>query len=76
METAELAELARDSGRADSGASAETVVARIDPATQLAEGQNAELWVDVRTIHMIRPGQRAEPHAGGGERASEPGRAG
>ena len=55
VETAELAELARDSGRADSGASAETVVARIDPATQLSEGQNAELWVDVRSIHVFDP---------------------
>ena len=55
VETAELAELARDSGRADTGASAETVVARLDPATQLPEGQNAELWVDVRAIHVFDP---------------------
>jgi multiple sugar transport system ATP-binding protein len=55
VETAELAELARDSGRADTGSTAETVVARIDPATQLAEGQNAELWVDVRAIHVFDP---------------------
>jgi multiple sugar transport system ATP-binding protein len=55
VETAELAELARDSGRADTGSSAETVVARIDPATQLAEGQNAELWVDLRAIHVFDP---------------------
>jgi hypothetical protein len=55
VETAELAELARDSGRADTGSSGETVVARIDPASQIAEGQDAELWVDVRSIHVFDP---------------------
>ncbi len=55
VETAELAELARDSGRADSGAAAETVVARLDPATQITEGQNTELWVDVRAVHVFDP---------------------
>jgi multiple sugar transport system ATP-binding protein len=55
VETAELAELARDSGRADTGSTAETVVARIDPATQIAEGQNAELWMDVRALHVFDP---------------------
>ena len=55
VETAELAELARDSGRADTGSSAETVVARIDPATRITEGENAELWVDVRSVHVFDP---------------------
>jgi multiple sugar transport system ATP-binding protein len=55
VETAELAELARDSGRADTGASAETVVARLDPETRISEGQNVELWVDVRAIHVFDP---------------------
>ncbi len=55
VETAELAELARDSGRADTGASAETVVARLDPATQISEGQNATLWADVRALHVFDP---------------------
>jgi len=55
VETAELAELARDSGRADTGSSAETVVARLDPATQISEGQNATLWVDVRSVHVFDP---------------------
>jgi multiple sugar transport system ATP-binding protein len=55
VETAELAELARDSGRADTGSSAETVVARIDPATRITEGHNAELWVDVRSVHVFDP---------------------
>jgi multiple sugar transport system ATP-binding protein len=52
---AELQELARDSGRADTGSTAETVVARLDPATPINEGQNAELWADVRKIHVFDP---------------------
>ncbi|HUY49017.1 MAG TPA: sn-glycerol-3-phosphate ABC transporter ATP-binding protein UgpC [Streptosporangiaceae bacterium] len=79
VETAELAELARDSGRADTGADAETVVARLDPATRISEGDNAELWVDGRALHVFDPatGQNltlgdsgspasAAPTAGGG----------
>jgi multiple sugar transport system ATP-binding protein len=52
---AELEELARDSGRADIGGTAETVVARLDPATRLSEGEDAQLWVDVRSIHVFDP---------------------
>src|SRR5262249_39378419 len=52
---AELEELARDSGRADVGGTAETVVARLDPATHITEGDDARLWVDVRTIHVFDP---------------------
>ena len=52
---AELEELARDSGRADTGASAETVVARLDPDTRISEGENARLWADVRALHVFDP---------------------
>jgi multiple sugar transport system ATP-binding protein len=52
---AELEELARDSGRADTGSTAETVVARLDPATTLTEGADAELWADVRSLHIFDP---------------------
>jgi multiple sugar transport system ATP-binding protein len=52
---AELEELARDSGRADLSGTAETVVARLDPATRIHEGQDAELWVDVRRLHIFDP---------------------
>jgi len=55
VETAELAELARDAGRAEGGTSEETVVARLDPATTIGEGQNTELWVDVRAVHVFDP---------------------
>jgi multiple sugar transport system ATP-binding protein len=55
VETAELAELAQDAGRAEGGATAETVVARLDPATQITEGQDTELWVDIRAVHVFDP---------------------
>src|SRR5213078_559111 len=51
----ELEELARDSGRADTGASGETVVARLDAATRIREGHDAELWVDTRKMHIFDP---------------------
>ena len=53
---AELEELARDSGRAEAGgAAAETVVARLDPASRITEGEDARLWVDVRHLHVFAP---------------------
>jgi hypothetical protein len=52
---AELEELARDAGRADVSGAAETVVARLDPGTRIHEGQDAELWVDVRMLHVFDP---------------------
>jgi multiple sugar transport system ATP-binding protein len=52
---AELEELARDSGRADTGSSIDTVTARLDPATRVREGQEVELWVDVRPMHVFNP---------------------
>jgi multiple sugar transport system ATP-binding protein len=51
----ELEELARDSGRADTGASGDTMVARLDAATGIREGQDAELWVDARALHIFDP---------------------
>jgi multiple sugar transport system ATP-binding protein len=51
----ELEELARDSGRADTGGSGDTIVARIDAATGVREGAEAELWVDARAVHVFDP---------------------
>jgi multiple sugar transport system ATP-binding protein len=48
----ELEELARDSGRADTG-DTETIVARLDPASRIAEGENARLWIDVRKLQVF-----------------------
>jgi multiple sugar transport system ATP-binding protein len=55
VDAAELQELARDSGRADTGATGDTVVARLDAATRISEGENAELWADLRTMHVFDP---------------------
>ena len=52
---AELEELARDSGRADTGGTGDTVVARLDAATRIREGQDTELWVDARAMHVFDP---------------------
>jgi len=50
--TDQLADLADD---ADTGAGEETVTARLDPATQIHEGDAAELWADIRTMHIFDP---------------------
>ena len=67
VDAAELAELARDSGRADTGASGDTVVARIDTATQIREGDDAELWADLRHVHVFDPSTGLNITGGGGE---------
>ena len=55
VSSAELQELAADAGRADSGATGETIAARLDAATRIGEGQDAELWVDARPMHIFDP---------------------
>jgi multiple sugar transport system ATP-binding protein len=55
VSSAELEELARDSGRADTGGTGDQVVARLDAATRVREGSEAELWADVRSIHVFDP---------------------
>jgi multiple sugar transport system ATP-binding protein len=53
--TAELEELARDSGQADTGTEVDQVVARLDAATTIREGETAKLWADLRGIHIFDP---------------------
>jgi multiple sugar transport system ATP-binding protein len=55
LDAAELAELAEDSGQADTGGSGDTVTARLDAATEIREGQVAELWADTRSMHVFDP---------------------
>jgi multiple sugar transport system ATP-binding protein len=52
--TDQLADLAADSGAAELG-SAETVTARLDPTTQIKEGDSAELWADTASMHIFDP---------------------
>jgi multiple sugar transport system ATP-binding protein len=51
----QLADLAADSGRTDTGAQDETVTARLDTETRIREGDNAELWADTRALHVFDP---------------------
>ncbi|MEV7774317.1 sn-glycerol-3-phosphate ABC transporter ATP-binding protein UgpC [Kitasatospora sp. NPDC086791] len=53
--TEELAELAADSGRADTGMREHRVVARLSTATRAVEGGPLELWVDTARIHVFDP---------------------
>jgi multiple sugar transport system ATP-binding protein len=68
--TDQLADLAADAGQDEVG-TGETVTARLDAATRIREGENAELWADVRKMHVFDPntGQNlslsAEPAAAG-----------
>jgi len=55
VNSAELEELAQDAGRADAAGTGETVAARLDAATTIGEGQDAELWVDARPMHIFDP---------------------
>jgi len=52
-ESAELEELARDSGRADIGADKDQIVARLDAETKISESEKTELWVDTRNLHVF-----------------------
>src|SRR5204863_9829118 len=54
-QSAELAELAADSGRADTGSDTDQVVARLNAATKFREGMPADLWMDSRYIHIFDP---------------------
>jgi multiple sugar transport system ATP-binding protein len=53
--SAELEELAQDSGRADTGMSGDQAVARLDAASRIREGDNARLWLDSRALHVFDP---------------------
>ncbi|MFI6844443.1 sn-glycerol-3-phosphate ABC transporter ATP-binding protein UgpC [Kitasatospora sp. NBC_00085] len=57
--TEELAELAADSGRADTGMQEHHVVARLNTGTRAAEGEALRLWVDTARMHVFDPGTGA-----------------
>jgi multiple sugar transport system ATP-binding protein len=50
----QLADLAADAGTEDT-AGEEQITARLDAATTIKEGDNAELWVDLRPMHVFDP---------------------
>ena len=56
VESEELAELAEDSGAGEvPGGGRETIVARLDAASQVERGAEAELWVDASKLHLFDP---------------------
>jgi multiple sugar transport system ATP-binding protein len=52
----QLADLAADVGADDASGTEEQITARLDAATRIREGENAELWVDLRPMHVFDPG--------------------
>ena len=42
-------------GARTAAAAGETIAARLDAATTIGEGQDAELWVDARPMHIFDP---------------------
>ncbi|WP_031103670.1 ABC transporter ATP-binding protein [Streptomyces sp. NRRL S-146] len=53
--TAELEELAKESGLRDTGADTSHLVARLDAATRAREGEPVELLVDMAKAHVFDP---------------------
>ncbi|MBO4252390.1 ABC transporter ATP-binding protein [Streptomyces griseorubiginosus] len=53
--TAELEELAADSGLRDTGSEVQQIVARLDAATRAREGAPVELLVDMAKAHVFDP---------------------
>ncbi|MGW2619848.1 ABC transporter ATP-binding protein [Streptomyces sp. NPDC001500] len=53
--TAELEELAKDSGLRDTGADTHQIVGRLDAATRAREGEPVELRVDMAKAHVFDP---------------------
>jgi multiple sugar transport system ATP-binding protein len=57
IESAELRELAEDAGGGEVPMAGEEgrIVARLEPASNVRVGQEAELWVDASRIHLFNP---------------------
>jgi multiple sugar transport system ATP-binding protein len=56
VESQELQELAQDAGTADvPGGGAGQVVARLDAASKVQQGQEAELWLDTAKLYFFQP---------------------
>jgi multiple sugar transport system ATP-binding protein len=53
--SSELTELAADSGRAETLAGDQTIVARLNSATRIKEEDEATLWFDPSKVHLFDP---------------------
>ena len=79
IESAELRELAEDAGGGEVPSAGEEgrIVARLDPAAKVTQGQDAELWVDATRLILFDPEdgrnlttEQKGPAATGGQEAS------
>jgi multiple sugar transport system ATP-binding protein len=57
IESQELRELAQDAGGGEIPMEGEegSIVARLDPSSEVSQGQEAELWVDATRLHLFDP---------------------
>ncbi|HYZ27827.1 MAG TPA: sn-glycerol-3-phosphate ABC transporter ATP-binding protein UgpC, partial [Thermoleophilaceae bacterium] len=57
IDSAELRELAEDSGAGDVPTSGEQgrIVARLDPSARVRQGEDVELWLDASALHLFDP---------------------
>jgi multiple sugar transport system ATP-binding protein len=70
IESEDLADLAADSG-AEGGIGANMIVARLNPASKVAQGQEAELWLDASKVtYFDADSGTALAYAGEGDRAA------
>ena len=57
IDSQELRELAQDAGGGEIPMEGEegSIVARLDPSSEVSQGQDAELWVDATRLHLFDP---------------------
>jgi multiple sugar transport system ATP-binding protein len=63
----ELAELARDSGVAETPSGGSLAVARLNPDSDVRQGQHARLWFDGAKLHLFDPADGSSLRRPGGE---------
>ena len=74
VQSKELDELAADSGAAEvPGSGTDQVVARLDAASKVERGKEAELWLDTRALHFFEP-ESGERLGGRAEEGVDPDR--
>ncbi|HEY1360301.1 MAG TPA: sn-glycerol-3-phosphate ABC transporter ATP-binding protein UgpC [Thermoleophilaceae bacterium] len=60
VQSKELEELAQDAGAGEVPSSEEgRIVARLEPASRVRQGEEAEIWVDAEKLHLFDPGSGA-----------------
>ncbi len=71
VQSEELAELAQDAGTAEvPGGGGEVIVARLDPASDVKQGKESELWVDTSRIHFFDASDGRALRSGAGASAA------